>query len=145
MREGNDAAILANGPLVAEAVEAADQLQGAGVAVRVLDMHTVKPIDRAAVLDCAASVRLIVTAEEHNIHGGMGSAVLEVLGEERSCPVVRIGIPDIFPIIAGRALESHSRGRGFDPHRLHQFFRHLRSSLGETIRKMSVFCPCSII
>jgi transketolase len=99
LREGNDVAILANGPLVAEAVEAADALRRDGIAVRVLDLHTVKPIDRAAVLDCAASVRLIVTAEEHNIHGGLGSAVLEVLGEERSCPVIRIGIPDIFPII----------------------------------------------
>jgi transketolase len=99
LREGKDVAIIANGPMVAEAVEAADQLRKDSISARVLDMHTIKPIDGDAILESAASVRVIVTVEEHNVIGGLGSAVLEVLGEQKSCPVVRIGIPDVFPII----------------------------------------------
>ena len=91
--------MLANGPMVAEAVEAADELTGSGIHARVLDMHTVKPLDRQAVEACAREVQAIITVEEHNIIGGLGSAVLEALAEERDCPVVRIGIPDVFPVI----------------------------------------------
>lgn len=99
LRTGNDIAIIANGPMVAEAVEAADELAASGIRVRVLDMHTVKPIDREAVLACAHETKAIITVEEHNVIGGLGSAVLETLAEERGCPVTRIGIPDIFPVI----------------------------------------------
>ena len=99
LREGGDIAIIANGPMVAEAVEAADELAASGICARVLDMHTVKPLDRQAVEACAREVQAIITVEEHNIIGGLGSAVLEALAEERDCPVVRIGIPDIFPVI----------------------------------------------
>jgi len=99
LREGRDASIIANGPLVAEAIEAADELAKDGIQATVLDMHTLKPIDREAVFRCARETRLIITAEEHNVIGGLGSAVLETLAEKPSCPVVRIGLPDIFPII----------------------------------------------
>ena len=99
LRDGNDFAIIANGPMVAEAVEAADELASSGFRTRVLDMHTVKPIDREAVLACARETRAIITVEEHNVIGGLGSAVLETLAEERGCPVTRIGIPDVFPMI----------------------------------------------
>jgi transketolase len=58
-----------------------------------------KPIDREAILKCAQETRLIVTAEEHNVIGGLGSAVLEILAEKPSCPVVRDGLQDIFPVI----------------------------------------------
>jgi transketolase len=99
LRDGRDIAILANGPMVAEAVEAADGLAESGIRARVLDVHTVKPIDREAVMACARETRGIITVEEHNIIGGLGSAVVETLAEEPGCPVARIGIPDIFPVI----------------------------------------------
>ena len=62
-------------------------------------MHTVKPLDREAVQACARETQAIITVEEHNIIGGLGSAVRETLAEERGCPVIRIGIPDVFPVI----------------------------------------------
>jgi transketolase len=99
LRGGRDLAVIANGPMVAEAIEAADRLGQTGIQARVLDLHTLKPIDREAVLACARETRGIITVEEHNIIGGLGSAVLETLAEEPRCPVVRIGIPDIFPVI----------------------------------------------
>lgn len=99
LREGGDIAIIANGPMVAEAVEAADELAASGIRARVLDMHTVKPLDRQSVNACARETQAIITVEEHNIIGGLGSAVLEALAEEPGCPVVRIGIPDVFPVI----------------------------------------------
>jgi transketolase len=99
LRDGRDVAILANGPMVAEAVEAADGLAESGIRARVLDVHTLKPIDREAVEACARETRGIITVEEHNIIGGLGSAVVETLAEKPGCPVVRIGIPDIFPVI----------------------------------------------
>ena len=83
----------------AKAVEAADGLAESGIRARVLDVHTLKPIDREAVEACARETRGIITVEEHNIIGGLGSAVVETLAEEPGCPVVRIGIPDIFPVI----------------------------------------------
>jgi transketolase len=99
LRAGSDIAIIANGPMVAEAVEASDELLASGVRARVLDMHTVKPIDEEAVLACARETKAIITVEEHNVIGGLGSAVLETLAEGRSCPVIRIGVPDVFPVI----------------------------------------------
>jgi len=99
LREGGDMSIIANGPMVAEALEAADELAEEGIQATVLDMHTLKPIDREAILRCASETRLIVTAEEHNVIGGLGSAVLETLAEIPRCPVVRIGLQDVFPII----------------------------------------------
>lgn len=99
LHAGDDLSVIANGPMVAEAVEAAHRLADSGIRARVLDMHTLKPIDREAVLACARETRGIITAEEHNIIGGLGSAVLEALAEEPRCPVVRIGIPDVFPVI----------------------------------------------
>jgi len=99
LKEGEDVAVIANGPMVAEAVAAAEMLAMEGISAQVVNMHTVKPIDQAAVFACADKAKLIITVEEHNVVGGLGSAVLEVLAERRSCPVIRIGIPDVFPII----------------------------------------------
>ena len=98
LREGSDVSILANGPMVAEAIEAADALAQDGIRATVLDMHSLKPIDVEAVCLCAAETPFIVTVEEHNIIGGLGSAVLETLAGT-PCPVIRIGLPDIFPVI----------------------------------------------
>ncbi|NPV91604.1 MAG: transketolase family protein [Firmicutes bacterium] len=96
MREGSDLTFIANGLMVNEALVAAESLQARGVSARVLNLHTVKPLDEAAVIQAARETGAIVTAEEHSVIGGLGSAVAEVLGE--NCPVLmkRVGIYDRF-------------------------------------------------
>ncbi|ACX51621.1 Transketolase central region [Ammonifex degensii KC4] len=96
LREGKDATIIATGIMVAQALEAAQALAAEGIEVRVLDMHTLKPLDAAAVVRAALETGAVVTAEEHNIIGGLGSAVAEVLGEECPVPLKRVGIRDVF-------------------------------------------------
>ncbi len=96
LREGNDVTIIAGGIMVGEALDAADMLAGEGIKARVLDMHTVKPIDREAVLRAAKETGAIVTCDNHNIIGGIGTAVCEVTSEEYPVPVVRIGVTDHF-------------------------------------------------
>ncbi|MDY7579406.1 transketolase C-terminal domain-containing protein [Herbaspirillum sp. RTI4] len=99
LREGDDLCIVANGAMVFEAVLAADALALEGIRVQVLNMHTVKPIDREALLEAAARVRGMLVVEEHNVLGGLGSAVLEVLDQGHRIPVQRIGIEDAYPPI----------------------------------------------
>lgn len=95
MHEGNDATVIACGVCVLAAKEAAEMLADEGYGVRVLNMHTVKPIDRAAILQAAAETPFIVTAEEHNIIGGLGGAVAEVLAEAGAgVKLTRLGLPD---------------------------------------------------
>jgi transketolase len=96
LREGSDVAILATGIMVNEAVDAALQLEAQGISVRVLDIHTIKPIDRDAILKAAKETKLMVTAEEHSIIGGLGSAVSEVTSEVYPVKVIRVGIRDTF-------------------------------------------------
>lgn len=96
LREGSDVSLIASGMLVAEALKAADKLSEEGVGARVVDMFTLKPIDRACVVDCAARTGAVVTAENHNVIGGLGSAVAEVLSEECPTPLIRVGIRDRF-------------------------------------------------
>lgn len=96
LRAGNDAAIVAIGMMVEIALDAAELLMKDGISVRVLDMHTIKPIDRASILAAAAETGLIVTAEEHNILGGLGGAVAEIVAEETPVPVLRVGVEDVF-------------------------------------------------
>lgn len=96
LRDGSDAAIIACGIEVAEAVKAADMLSNEGLSVRVIDMFTIKPIDREAVLSAARDTGAVVTAENHSIIGGLGDAVARVLCEECPTPMGRIGIQDIF-------------------------------------------------
>lgn len=96
VREGRDAAIIANGDLVYHALQAADALAIEGYSVRVVDMHTLKPLDVDAVLKAARETGAIVTAEDHTILGGLGSAVAEVLVENELVPMQRIGIRDTF-------------------------------------------------
>ena len=95
LREGTDAAIFATGIMVGMAVEAATALESEGLSVRVIDMHTIKPLDVDAVRAAARETGCIVTAEEHNIIGGLGSAVCEALSEE-PVPVYRLGTNDTF-------------------------------------------------
>lgn len=96
LRDGKDATIIASGLEVVEAVKAAEILSERGISVRVLDMFTIKPIDRAAVLAAARDTGAIVTAENHNVVGGLGAAVAQVICEECPVPMGRIGIQDIF-------------------------------------------------
>jgi transketolase len=99
LRPGNDVTIIACGCLVVEAVTAADALSKEGVAARVLNMHTIKPLDQDAVLTAAAETKGIVTAEEHRITGGLGGAVAELLARENPTPMRMVGMPDEFAIV----------------------------------------------
>ena len=96
LREGTDAAIIANGDTVRLALEAADRLAEEDIRVRVLDMHTIKPLDEAAVNACIDDCGRIVTVEDHNILNGLGSAVAEVIAERGEGKLKRIGVQDQF-------------------------------------------------
>ena len=96
MREGADVAILANGLLVAEAVDAGKLLADRGVSARIVNMATIKPLDEEIVLKAAQECGKIVTCEEHSVIGGLGEAVCSLLSEKRPTPVRRIGTPDVF-------------------------------------------------
>ncbi len=96
LREGRDLTLIANGIMVAEALIAAEELEARGIQAGVFNMATVKPIDREAIIAAARASGAIVTAEEHSIIGGLGSAVAEVLAEECPVPLVRVGIQDTF-------------------------------------------------
>lgn len=95
-REGGDVALIANGDAVHLALAAATELANQGVSARVLDMHTVKPLDIAAVAACVNDIGKIVTVEDHNIIGGLGSAVCEIVAEMGRGRARRIGIQDCF-------------------------------------------------
>ena len=99
LREGNDIAILAMGPMVYEAVTAADILREKGIQARVLNMSTIKPFDNEAALRAATECRAIISVEEHNIIGGLYSCICEAIGGKVACPVIPIGLNDIFPDI----------------------------------------------
>ncbi|MBQ4087960.1 MAG: transketolase family protein [Clostridia bacterium] len=94
--EGTDATIIATGLMVPEAMEAAAKLKGEGLSVRVINMATIKPIDKDIIVKAAKETGAIVTAEEHNIIGGLGSAVAEVLAENSPVPMKRVGTEDKF-------------------------------------------------
>lgn len=96
VRDGNDITVIACGLMVPEAVEASGMLKENGISCRVIDMFTIKPIDRDAIVKAAKETGAIVTAEEHNIYGGLGSAVAEVLAENHPTPMRRIGVNDTF-------------------------------------------------
>jgi transketolase len=100
LRDGKDAAIIANGDTLRLAIEAAEILSAEGVHVRVLDMHTIKPLDNEAVKSCINDIGKIVTVEDHNILNGLGSAVCELAAEAGNCRVKRIGIQDQFGMSA---------------------------------------------
>jgi transketolase len=96
LREGTDATVVASGFCVAEALRAADLLRERGVSIRVENMFTWKPIDEEAVLSAAADTGAIVTAENHNIIGGLGAAVMDVLVKNRPTPMETVGVRDEF-------------------------------------------------
>ena len=94
VREGGDVTIITTGTVLHKALEAADLLAQEGISATVVDMHTIKPIDRDLVIQCAIRTGAIVTVEEHSIYGGLGSAVAEVLVENKPVPMERIGAVD---------------------------------------------------
>ncbi len=96
LRDGKDVTIVACGIMVAQALDAADELAKDGVQARVINMHTIKPLDRQTLVQCAKETGALVTAEEHQIAGGLGSAVAEVLVEECPVPVEMLGVKDVF-------------------------------------------------
>jgi transketolase len=96
LSEGQDVCIIATGHLVWEALEAAKSLQELGINARVINMHTIKPIDKELIIESAKNCGAIVTAEEHQIIGGLGSAVAEVLSQYYPIPMRIIGMPDCF-------------------------------------------------
>jgi transketolase len=96
LKEGKDVAIVACGILVPEALKAAEKLASEGVSATVINMSTIKPLDKTALVDAAKKTGLVVTVEEHNIIGGLGGAVAETLGEQYPVQLVRIGVPDVF-------------------------------------------------
>ncbi len=96
LKDGNSATIIATGIMVSEALEASKALEAEGINVRVIDMHTIKPLDKDIIIKAATETGAIVTAEEHNILGGLGSAVAEVLVENKPVPMKRVGTKDTF-------------------------------------------------
>ena len=96
IRDGKDVAIIANGDTVRLAIQAAEELEAQGITARVLDMHTIKPLDVEAVQSCIDEIGAIITVEDHNIMNGLGSAVCEVAAEAGKGKVKRIGIQDQF-------------------------------------------------
>ena len=94
--DGTDATVIATGIVVAEAIKAKEELEKQGINIRVIDMHTIKPIDKEIIIRSAKETKKIITIEDHNIIGGLGSSVCEVLSEEYPCKVIRMGIKDTF-------------------------------------------------
>ena len=104
VREGSDVVVFANGVKVTAALEAAQELEAEGIKVAVVNVASVKPLDAETIISYAQKTGAVVTAEEHNIIGGLGSAVAEVLGENAPTPMVRVGLKDTFGE-SGRPLE----------------------------------------
>ena len=96
LRQGEDITVIATGLMVGEALKAVDSLAAQGVHARLIDMHTVKPLDEELVLKAARETGRIVTVEEHNIIGGLGEAVAACVAESCPVPVTRIGVNDVF-------------------------------------------------
>lgn len=96
LAEGNDVTIVATGIMVAEALAAREALAKEGISARVIDIHTIKPMDQDILVKAAKETKAIITAEEHNIVGGLGSAVAEVVAETVPVKVLRVGVEDTF-------------------------------------------------
>lgn len=96
IKEGKDVAIIATGLCVSTALEAADLLDAEGIHAKVINIHTIKPIDKELIIAAAKETGKVVTVEEHSVIGGLGGAVCEILSENAPVPVKRIGIHDVF-------------------------------------------------
>lgn len=122
-RDGTDCAIVACGILVYNALVAADELaQEDGIECRVVNNHTVKPLDETAIVACARDCGAVVTVEEHQIHGGMGSAVAETLAQRHPVPIEFVGVNDRF-------------GQSGDPYELIEYYGMGVASIKEAVRR----------
>lgn len=93
---GKDGTVFATGVMVAEAVKAQKLLKEEGIDIRVVDVHTIKPIDEETIITCAKETKKLISIEDHNIIGGLGSAIAEVLTEKYPTKLIRMGVPDTF-------------------------------------------------
>lgn len=96
LREGTDITIIATGLMVSPAIEAGEILAGSGISAEVINIHTIKPIDREIIINSAKKTHLVLTVEEHSVIGGLGSAVSDVLCENLPTKVVKIGVNDVY-------------------------------------------------
>lgn len=96
IKDGSDVTIVATGLMVSEAIEAANQLEADGISARVINIHTIKPLDKELICKCANETGVIVTVEEHSVIGGLGSAVAEAVTECCPVPVIKVGVNDEF-------------------------------------------------
>ncbi len=122
IKEGSDVTIIATGLMVSMALEAADMLKEEGISARVINMATIKPIDKEIIVKAANETGAIVTAEEHNVIGGLGSAVAEVLCEEKPVPMLRVGTQDVF-------------GQSGKPHELFEVYGLTKENIAEQAKK----------
>lgn len=120
--EGTDATVFATGVMVAESLKAQEELAKEGINIRVVDVHTIKPIDREMIVKCAKETKKIITIEDHSIIGGLGSSVCEVLSEEYPTKVVRMGMKDQF-------------GRSGKAEQLLEYFKMDSQSIIEEVKK----------
>jgi len=94
--EGTDVSIFATGHLVWEAIQAAEELEKDGISAEIINIHTIKPIDKQAILDSAKKTKAVVTAEEHMLNGGLGDSIAQILGRDLPTPMEMIGVDDTF-------------------------------------------------
>lgn len=94
--EGTDATVFATGVVVSEAIQAKEELEKQGINIRVIDMHTIKPIDKEVIIKSAKETKKLISIEDHSIIGGLGTAISEVLAEEYPAKLIRMGIKDTF-------------------------------------------------
>ena len=104
LKEGNDVTIIATGPSVAFALQAGELLEKEGIKTRVINLSTIKPLDEELILKAAYESKAIITVEEHNISGGMGSAVAELLIQKKPVKIKLLGIPNEVPKAAPREI-----------------------------------------
>lgn len=94
--EGTDATVFATGVTVSESIKAQEELEKQGIHIRVVDIHTIKPIDKELIIKCAKETKKLISIEDHNVIGGLGSTIAEVLTEEYPTKLIRLGINDTF-------------------------------------------------
>ena len=123
VREGSDVTIIACGNMVWRSLEAAKMLEKKGISVRVIDMYSIKPIDKEAIVAAAKETRGILTVEDHNVLGGLGGAVTEVVTEYSPAKVLRMGLQDVF-------------GRSGSPVSLYEMFRLTPADIAENAEKL---------
>ena len=94
--EGTDATIFATGVVVSEAIKAKEELEKQGINIRVVDVHTIKPIDKEMIVKCAKETKKLISIEDHSIINGLGTAIADVLTEEYPCKLIKLGVKDEF-------------------------------------------------